>query len=400
MNPRLKLLQPYPFERLRAILAGVVPAPEHRPINLSLGEPRHPTPAVLRDALAANLDGLSNYPPTAGSDALRGAIAGWLQRRYGLPAVDPQREVLPVNGSREALFAFAQSVIDPAGDALVVSPNPFYQIYEGAALLAGAQPHFVEQSAANGFLCDWSAVPAEVWARTQLLYLCSPGNPTGAVMPLTQWAELLELRERHGFAIAADECYSEIYFDEESPPLGALEAAHRLGAGNRGIVMFSSLSKRSNAPGMRSGFVAGDPELLAPFLHYRTYHGSAMGPAIQHASTAAWNDEQHVRDNRSLYRAKFDAVTPLVASVLATARPQAGFYLWARVPGDDDVTYCRELYRQYNVLTLPGSLLGRQIDGHNPGRGYIRIALVDTLENCLQAAQRMVEFHSINQTRT
>ena len=400
MNPRLKLLQPYPFERLRSLLAGVVPAPEHRAINLSLGEPRHPTPAVLREALAANLDGLSSYPPTAGSDALRGAIAAWLQRRYGLPAVDPQREVLPVNGSREALFSFAQSVIDPTGDALVVSPNPFYQIYEGAALLAGATPHFVEQSAANGFLCDWSGVPAAVWARTQLLYLCSPGNPTGAVMPLSQWAQLLELRERHGFAIAADECYSEIYFDEEHPPLGALEAAHQLGAGNRGIVMFSSLSKRSNAPGMRSGFVAGDPELIAPFLHYRTYHGSAMGPAIQHASTAAWNDEQHVRDNRAWYRAKFDAVTPLVASVLATARPQAGFYLWARVPGEDDVTYCRELYRQYNVLTLPGSLLGRQIDGHNPGRGYIRIALVDSLENCLEAAQRIVAFHSTNQTKT
>ena len=401
LNPRLKLLQPYPFERLRALLAGVEPDPGHRPINLSLGEPRHPTPAVLREALAANLAGLSNYPPTAGSEALRGAIASWLERRYRLPAVDSAREVLPVNGSREALFSFAQAMIDPgAGDALVMSPNPFYQIYEGAALLAGARPYFVEQSPGNGFLCDWSAVPADIWARTQLLYVCSPGNPTGAVMPLSQWSELIELRERHGFVIASDECYSEIYFDEDEPPLGALEAAHRLGAGNRGIVMFSSLSKRSNAPGMRSGFVAGDPELIAPFLHYRTYHGSAMGPAIQHASIAAWGDEQHVRENRALYRAKFAAVTPLVASVLETGLPQAGFYLWARVPGDDDVGFCRELYRQYNVLTLPGSLLGREVDGRNPGRGFIRIALVDTLENCVEAAHRIVAFHSTNLNRT
>ncbi len=400
MNPRLKLLQPYPFERLREILRGVEPSAGHTPINLSLGEPRHPTPAVLRDALVANLDGMSSYPPTAGSEALRTAIAGWIERRYALPGVDPAREVLPVNGSREALFSFAQAVIDPSGGARVVCPNPFYQIYEGAALLAGAEPYFVEQSPTNDFQCDWSGVPAAVWERTRLLYVCSPGNPTGAVMPLAQWAELFALRERHGFAIASDECYSEIYFEEGQAPLGVLEAAHRLGAGNRGLVAFSSLSKRSNAPGLRSGFVAGDPALLAPFLLYRTYHGSAMGPTVQAASIAAWNDEEHVRANRALYRAKFDAVTPLIASVLDTGRPQAGFYLWAPVPGDDDVAYCRELYRQFHVLTLPGSLLAREHGGRNPGRGFIRIALVDSLENCLEAARRIVAFTSAFPTTT
>ena len=396
MNPFLEKLQPYPFERLRALIDGVVPNPELAPVNLWIGEPRHPTPALIRDAIAANLGGLSSYPATAGTDQLRGAIAAWLCRRYGLPAVDAKTQVLPVNGSREALFSFAQAVIDPAGGARVVSPNPFYQIYEGAALLAGATPWFVEQAPDNGFRCDWSSVPDEVWASTRLLFVCSPGNPTGSVIPLDEWRTLFELSDRHGFVIAADECYSEIYFDEDAPPLGALQAAHLLGRADfRRLVVFSSLSKRSNAPGLRSGFVAGDAQILRRYLLYRTYHGGAMSPVVQAASVAAWSDEAHVRENRARYREKFDAVTPVVSRVLGTARPEAGFYLWARVPGGDDQAFCRELYRQYNVLTLPGSFLAREQAGSNPGRGFVRIALVDDLDSCVEAARRIERFLTV-----
>jgi N-succinyldiaminopimelate aminotransferase len=395
LNPILDRLQPYPFERLRALLAEVTPSPAHTALNLSIGEPRHPTPALVRDAVAANLDGLAGYPPTAGTPALREAIASWLVRRYGLGALDAATQVLPVNGSREALFAFAQTVIDPATGGWVVCPNPFYQIYEGAALLAGARPWFVDQVAENGFRCDWSSVPDSVWAETRLLYVCSPGNPTGSVMKLDEWQLLFELSERWGFTIASDECYSEIYQDESSPPVGALQAAQALGREDfRRLVVFSSLSKRSNAPGMRSGFVAGDPGLLKRFLLYRTYHGSAMSPSFQSASIAAWSDEAHVRENRRLYREKFEQVTPIVASVLETARPEAGFYLWARVPGGDDQRFCRELLRQYNVLTLPGSFLAREHEGHNPGRGFVRLALVEPLERCVEAAQRIRSFAS------
>lgn len=390
MNPLLQKLQPYPFERLSALLAGAKPPAELAPLNLSIGEPKHATPALVRDALVANLSGLSGYPATAGTEALRTAIAGWLQRRYGLRAIDPLRQVLPINGSREALFAFAQAVVDGGAGARVVCPNPFYQIYEGAALLAGAEPYFVEQSPENGFRIDWQAVPEAVWAKTQLLYVCSPGNPTGAVMTLDEWRWLFEQADRHGFAIAADECYSEIYFDEATPPLGALEAAQALGRDDyRRLVVFSSLSKRSNAPGMRSGFVAGDATLLKPFLLYRTYHGSAMSLPVQAASVAAWNDEAHVVDNRRLYCEKFDAVTPIVARVLETARPEAGFYLWARVPDGDDTAFCRRLYAQYNVLVLPGSFLSREQQGRSPGRGFVRIALVDSLASCVDAAGRI-----------
>ncbi|MBN9430771.1 MAG: succinyldiaminopimelate transaminase, partial [Burkholderiales bacterium] len=390
MNPLLQKLQPYPFERLSALLAGAKPPAELAPLNLSIGEPKHATPALVRDALVTNLSGLSGYPATAGTEALRTAIAGWLQRRYGLRAIDPLRQVLPINGSREALFAFAQAVVDGGAGARVVCPNPFYQIYEGAALLAGAEPYFVEQSPENGFRIDWQAVPEAVWAKTQLLYVCSPGNPTGAVMTLDEWRWLFEQADRHGFAIAADECYSEIYFDEATPPLGALEAAQALGRDDyRRLVVFSSLSKRSNAPGMRSGFVAGDATLLKPFLLYRTYHGSAMSLPVQAASVAAWNDEAHVVDNRRLYCEKFDAVTPIVARVLETARPEAGFYLWARVPDGDDTAFCRRLYAQYNVLVLPGSFLSREQQGRSPGRGFVRIALVDSLASCVDAAGRI-----------
>ncbi len=393
MNPLLNKLQPYPFERLRALLAGVEPNPALAPVNLSIGEPKHPTPPVVTEALTGALTGLASYPATAGSDALREAIAGWVVRRYGLPGIDPRTQVLPVNGSREALFAFAQTVIDPSGAPLVVCPNPFYQIYEGAALLAGAEPHYVAQAQERDFRCDWAAVPEAVWRRAQLLYVCSPGNPTGAVMPLAEWERLFELSDRHGFVIAADECYSEIYLDEGAPPLGSLQAAHRLGRHDfRRLIAFSSLSKRSNVPGMRSGFVAGDAALIRPFLLYRTYHGSAMSPAVQAASAAAWGDEAHVRENRRLYRAKFDALEPILAGALETRRPEAGFYFWAKVPGGDDQAFVRELLRQYNVLALPGSFLARDDASGNPGRGFIRLALVDSLEQCVEAATRIRRF--------
>jgi N-succinyldiaminopimelate aminotransferase len=383
LNPRLGKLQTYPFERLRMLLEGVAPNPALRPIDLSIGEPKHPTPALLKDALAGSLDGLAVYPRTAGLPELREAIAAWARRRYGLESLDPETQVLPVNGSREALFSFAQAVVDPGGAARVVCPNPFYQIYEGAALLAGAAPVFLN---------DGMPLGAIDWAGVQLAYACSPGNPTGRVMGLEEWRELFALADRHGFAIASDECYSEIYCDEAKPPLGALEAAWRLGRRNfRRLVVFSSLSKRSNAPGMRSGFVAGDAALLKPYLLYRTYHGSAMSHAVQRASIAAWNDEAHVRENRRLYAAKYAAVLPLIQGTLQTERPAGGFYLWVRTPVDD-AEFARALQRDYNVLVLPGSYLAREAHGGNPGRNHVRIALVAPLAECIEAAQRMTQF--------
>lgn len=393
MNQLLTKLQPYPFERLRELLAGVVPEPSLPALNLSIGEPKHPTPRLLTDAMTGALAGLATYPATAGGAELRAAIAAWLTRRYGLESIDPATQVLPINGSREALFAFAQTVVDASADALVVCPNPFYQIYEGAALLAGATPYFVEQQREQGFRCDWRAVPQAVWARTQLLYVCSPGNPTGAVMDLDEWRLLFELSDRHGFVIASDECYSEIYLDEGQPPLGSLQAARSLGRDDfRRLLAFSSLSKRSNAPGMRSGFVAGDAQLIRPFLLYRTYHGSAMSLTVQAASVAAWSDEAHVIENRRRYREKFDALEPILAGVLDTRRPDAGFYFWAGVPGGDDQEFVRELHRQYNVLALPGSFLAREVNGRNPGSGFVRLALVEPEAQCLEAARRIREF--------
>ncbi len=395
MNRFLSTLQPYPFERLRALLAGITPSREHTAISLSIGEPRHPTPQLLIEALREATGGLAVYPPTAGSPALRQAIAVWLSRRYNVPTLNPDTQVLPVNGSREALFSFTQSVIDPATGAWTICPNPFYQIYEGAALLAGGRAWFVNQIASEGFRCGYESVPAEVWRDCKLLFSCSPGNPTGAVMTLDDWRELFELSDRHGFVIASDECYSEIYFDEARPPLGALEAAHRLGRTDyQRLMVFSSLSKRSNAPGLRSGFVAGDANLIKPFLLYRTYHGGAMSPTVQTASIAAWNDEQHVIDNRLMYREKFDAVTPLVAQSLLVDRPEAGFYLWAQVPGGDDQAFCQQLLAQYNVLVLPGSFLAREHQGVNPGNGFVRLALVDSHERCLEAARRIAQLVS------
>ena len=397
MNPLLSHLQPYPFERLRQLFAGVTPPAAYSPISLGMGEPRHPTPQFIKDALSNNLGGLASYPATAGEPQLRASFTRWMKQRYALD-VNPATQVLPVNGSREALFALTQTLIQraPAGSTpeqspLVVCPNPFYQIYEGAALLAGAEPYFVPSDATRNFAQDWDSVPDAVWARTQLLFVCSPGNPTGAVMPLSEWAKLFELSDRFGFVIASDECYSEIYFRAE-PPLGGMEAAARLGRADfKNLISFTSLSKRSNVPGMRSGFVAGDAALMKQFLLYRTYHGSAMSPVVQAASMAAWGDEAHVVDNRAQYRRKFEQVTPLLAEVLDVALPDAGFYLWAKVKGDD-TEFARELLALYNVTVLPGSYLAREAQGSNPGAGRIRMALVAETAECVEAAQRIVQF--------
>ncbi len=400
MNPLLGRLHPYPFERLKQLSLAVTPNPAYRAISLGIGEPRHATPAFIEQALMHALPGLSTYPATAGEPALREAFAGWLQRRYGV-SVDAMTQTLPVNGSREALFALAQTVIDPTrAGATVLCPNPFYQIYEGAALLAGAQTAFANSDPARNFAADWSMIDAATWARTQLLYVCSPGNPTGAVMPLDEWRMLFELSDRHGFVIASDECYSEIYFGDEAP-LGSLQAAKALGRGDfRKLVAFTSLSKRSNVPGLRAGFVAGDAEILKAFLLYRTYHGSAMSPLAQRASLAAWADEAHVQANRDLYRAKFASVTPLLADVMEVRLPDAGFYLWAAVPGGDDIDYAMRLLAQYNVTVLPGSLLAREAHGHNPGAGRIRMALVAPTDECVEAAHRLRAFTPSYRERT
>jgi N-succinyldiaminopimelate aminotransferase len=394
VNPLLSKLQPYPFEKLRQLFGGVTPNPDFSAISLGIGEPKHPTPTFIQQALADNLSGLATYPTTAGSDSLRQAICGWLERRYQLPTLNPATEVLPVNGSREALFALAQVVIDPAAKAVVVCPNPFYQIYEGAAFLAGAEPFFVNSDPERNFAPDFSTVPAEVWPRVQLLYICTPGNPTGAVLTLNDWKTLFSLSDQHGFVIASDECYSEIYFGD-SQPLGALQAAHQLGRGYQRLIAFSSLSKRSNVPGMRSGFVAGDAAILKQFLLYRTYHGSAMSPSIQAASIAAWNDEHHVQENREKYIQKFKQVTPMLAEVLDVALPDAGFYLWAKVDKLANITdaeYAKRLYAEYNVTVLPGSYVARDAHGLNPGTNRIRMALVAEVDECLEAAQRIVDF--------
>ena len=392
MNPLLRLLQPYPFERLRTLHADTAPNRTKSAINVSIGEPKHPTPALILDALAQGATtGLANYPTTVGSVALREAIAGWLTRRHALRALDAVAEVLPVLGSREALFAFAQTVIDGSRPgATIVVPNPFYQIYEGAALLAGAQTFCVNADEDAGFAHRWDAVPADVWARTQLLYVCSPDNPTGRVTPLAEWQALFDLSDRYGFVIASDECYSEVHFDESVPPLGALGAAQACGRdGYPRLVVFGSLSKRSNAPGLRSGYAAGDRTLLKAFLHYRTYHGSAMSGAVAAASIAAMNEQAHLVQNRAEYAAKFRALAPRLAQAMPCAMPEAAFYLWARTPGDD-AAFCRRLYTEENVTVLPGSYIARTAHGRNPGAGRVRIALVPSLAECTEAIERLV----------
>ena len=391
MNSRLSQLQSYPFEKLRALLSGI--APPGTAIRLSIGEPQHRTPDLIARALTDHLDGLSVYPATAGLDRLREAITGWFERRYGLKGLDPGTQVLPVNGTREALFAFGQAVIDPLRSTrpAIVSPNPFYQIYEGAALLAGAEPLFLNQTEANQFGLDLDSLSDEQWQRTQLLYVCSPANPSGRVLALDDWRALFDRSDRYGFVIASDECYSEIYDDRA--PLGALEAALQLGRDTfPNLVVFNSLSKRSNAPGLRAGAVAGDARLLKQFLLYRTYHGCAMSLAVQYASMAAWGDEAHVAENRRQYREKIDCLVPMLQPAMHAPRPDAGFYLWARVPGGDDETFTRELFAAKNVTVLPGRYLARDAHGTNPGRGYVRMALVPELADCLEAANRLIAF--------
>ena len=395
MNPRLDLLQSYPFQKLTTLLEGARPNPALRLIPLYIGEPKHPTPEFIKRALTDNLSGLAGYPATAGTPELREAIAAWLTKRYGIPPLDPATQVIPVTGTREALFAIAQAVVDTTKpDPVVVCPNPFYQIYEGAALLAGATPVYLNQVAANDYALDLEQIPSDVWRRTQLVYVCSPGNPTGHVMTLADWRALFELSDRHGFVIASDECYSEIHFDEANPPLGGLEAAHKLGrTGYPRLIMFSSLSKRSNVPGMRSGFVAGDPAIIKPYLLYRTYHGCAMSGPVNAASVVAWRDEAHVVENRKLYREKFETAISILKPVLDVSMPDAAFYLWVHTPIPDP-EFTRRLYEAQAVSVLPGSYLARKSNGINPGTDRVRIALVSSTEECAEAARRIREFVS------
>ncbi|MEO6118063.1 MAG: succinyldiaminopimelate transaminase [Methylotenera sp.] len=393
MNPNLNLLQPYPFQRLRDLFKGITPNPAYSAINLSIGEPKHATPQLIKDALVNNLAGLATYPTTIGSLALREAISNWISRRYGIPALNPETAILPVTGSREALFAFAQVITDSKKqNPVIISPNPFYQIYEGAAFLAGAEPYFLNtlphKDPKHSHVMDFESVPVEVLKRTQLVYICSPGNPSGKVMTLAQWKTIFELSDKYDFVIAADECYSEIYFDEAHPPLGALQAAHELGRDFKNLVIFSSLSKRSNVPGMRSGFVAGDESIISKFALYRTYHGCAMNPAVQAASMTAWNDEAHVIENRRLYAEKFNTVTSLMNGALEVEMPDAAFYLWARTK-ESDTEFALKLYRDFNVTVLPGSYLAREAHGVNPGKNFVRLALVASLEECIEAAKRI-----------
>jgi N-succinyldiaminopimelate aminotransferase len=394
MNSRLGALQPYPFEKLAALIRGVTPPAGKSAIRLSMGEPQHPAPALVLEALTASLQGFSTYPVTKGSAELRAAIAGWMDRRFRLTRqpLHPDRHVLPCAGTREALFSFAQAVIDRrthTQQPVVIMPNPFYQIYEGAALLAGARPYYLNTAADNNFRMDFARVPDDLWGQVQLVYICSPGNPTGTVLQPADLAQLLELAEKHDFLIASDECYSEIYFDEDRPPPGLLQVAHDLGiADYRRCVVFHSLSKRSNLPGMRSGFVAGDGQALEQYFQYRTYQGCALPPPTQAASIAAWNDEAHVRANRDQYRAKFDAVLDILRPVLKVNKPDASFYLWPELPQDDE-TFTRELYARENVLALPGSYLSRTAQGANPGKNRVRLALVASLDECVEAARRI-----------
>jgi N-succinyldiaminopimelate aminotransferase len=391
LNPDLSRLQSYPFQKLSALLDGATPNASLPRIDLYIGEPRHPTPLFIRDALTTHLDGLAGYPLTAGQPELREAIAGWVRLRHGV-SLDPESQIVPVNGSREALFAFAQAIVDRSRpDPVVICPNPFYQIYEGAALLSGATPFYLNCVPENNYAARADTVPADILGRTQLIYVCSPGNPTGAVMNLADWKALFELADRHGFIIASDECYSEIYFDEAKPPLGALAAAQQLGRGCERLVIFSSLSKRSNVPGMRSGFVAGDAAIIKPYLLYRTYHGCAMSGSVQAASLAAWRDERHVVENRKLYVEKFRIAIDTLKAAIDLPYPDAAFYLWIPTP-IDDAEFTRRLYIAQNMTVLPGSFLGRQSMGVNPGTNRVRVALVSNVDECRESARRLRDF--------
>ena len=394
MNPGLARLRPYPFERLRALLQGVKPPAGLSHISMSIGEPRHEAPPFVIEALQRALKAsLGGYPTTLGVPQLRASIAGWLTRRFGLPAgsVDPESMVLPVNGTREALFAFVQCMTDPGSSAYVVMPNPFYQIYEGAALLAGAEPYYMGNDRGNEALPDLDSVPDEVWRRCRVLFLCSPGNPTGAVASLAYLRRALELADRFDFCVASDECYSEIYLDEANPPPGLLQAAQAAGhSAYERCLVFHSLSKRSSVPGLRSGFVAGDARLVKAFLLYRTYHGYAMPLHTQLASIPAWDDDRHVIENRALYRQKFAAVLPVLREVMDVEAPDASFYLWPRV--DDDERFTRDLFERQHLTILPGSYIARDIPQGNPGRGHVRISLVANVPECTEAAHRIRDF--------
>ena len=394
MNPRLAALHAYPFERLARLKVNLTPPAQLTHIAMSIGEPQHTPPAFVLEVLRRHLDRLGSYPATAGLPELRAACAGWLTRRYGLLAssVNPETMVLPVNGTREGLFAFVQAAVDGARAPLVAMPNPFYQIYEGAALLAGAQPYFLDTTAANGYQPDLSAVPVQVWKRCQVLFLCSPGNPTGAVLPLSLLQQALSLADRYDFLIASDECYADIYLDERAPPPGLLQAAQASGRERfERCVVFHSLSKRSSVPGLRSGFVAGDPAVMARLLLYRTYHGSAMPVPTQLASVAAWEDDAHAAANRRVYQEKFARVLPILRPVMDVTQPAGGFYLWPEVGGDDE-RFTRELFVRANLTVLPGSYLGRSAAAGNPGAGRVRISLVPGVAQCVEAAQRIREF--------
>lgn len=396
MNPGLDLLQPYPFEKLAGIKSGVKPASDKQPIDLSIGEPKHETPGFILQELSRQLKGAASYPKTRGNEDLRQAIVDWLIRRFHLPAgsLHQEHHVLPVNGTREALFAFAQCLINRNNkNAVVVSPNPFYQIYEGAALLAGASPYYVNCYRERDFIPDFSSVPEPVWKNTELVFICSPGNPTGAVINSSELQQLIELADRYDFMVAADECYSEIYLSEGSPPIGLLQAAAEMGRDDYSrCIVFHSLSKRSNVPGMRSGFVAGDKKLIDEFFRYRTYHGCAMPLFTQAASTVAWQDEEHVIENRRQYREKFDAVLGILTNLMTVDRPNASFYLWPEIAGGDDIAFARGLFAEQNVTVLPGSFLSRTANDINPGKGHLRIALVAPLGECIDAANRIKEY--------
>ena len=394
MNPDLLRLYPYPFERLAQLKAGITPPDQLTHIAMSIGEPKHPAPEFIHRSLMENLSTLANYPQTKGMLRLRETISHWLVTRFNLQAadIDPERHILPVNGTREALFAIAQAVVNRTDAPIVMMPNPFYQIYEGAAILAGAQTYFLNTTAETDFLPDFSNIAEDTWRHTQLVYICSPGNPTGRVMPIQQLQALIELADRYNFVIASDECYSELYFDEAAPPVGLLEAAKQMGNdGFRHCIVFHSLSKRSNLPGLRSGFVAGDSEIIEYFYKYRTYHGCAMPPPTQFASIAAWSDEAHVKLNRDLYRQKFDIVLDILGDRLAVSRPDASFYLWPQTPVDDE-TFTQRLFAEHNLTVLPGKYLSRECDAQNPGSHRVRLALVADVEQCREAALRIRQF--------
>jgi N-succinyldiaminopimelate aminotransferase len=394
MNPNLKQLHPYPFEKLARLKQGITPPADKDHIALSIGEPKHATPHLIQETLLTHLHGLSNYPTTKGLPELRQAIADWIARRFDITpgGIDPETQVLPVNGTREALFSFAQAVIDPNDSPLVLMPNPFYQIYEGAALLAGAEPYYLDTLEQSGYLPDFDSVPDTIWQRCQLLYLCSPGNPTGAVIDQAQFEKLIKLAERYDFVIASDECYTEIYDDEDRPPPGLLEIAWAMGHTDfKRCVIFHSLSKRSNAPGLRSGFVAGDAQILQKYFQYRTYHGCAMPLPTQYASIAAWQDETHVIENRQLYRQKFSAFIEILSEACPVSKPPASFYVWLKTPMSD-TEFAQKLFARQNVTVLPGCFLSRDNGAINPGRNHVRIALVASLEECCDAAERIKNF--------